>query len=197
MRYIRSELLQEFAIVDPGAINLDTLRAAEVMNGTIDCLQVKDGIVNTAKIQDEALNKFFSVSNPFSTPVTLQRKDISSRYWTEIPGGSTDLEWTAPEDGVCMGALEYNVRVYTQTVTDPTFGWALAVYMDGALIGRTDMMAVQFMSGSLPFHTIATKGTHVFTVAINVLAYAASAAVDPEDVVVIREAGLWWRQAMR
>lgn len=195
-RYIRSELFDDGSVVDPLAIDRDLRRAAEAFNGTVGSIQMEDAIVNSSKLVDAATCDYYVENDPFSTPLTFERQDIVSRNWTVIPE-SAPFEWTANDDGVCMGSLEFSVRCFTQTVRNPVYGWAIAVYMDGTLIGRSDTITLQYMSGSVPFHAVCAKGSHTFTVAVKAFAYSASTAPDPEDVIQLIYAALWWEQKKR
>jgi hypothetical protein len=183
-------------VADPTAINRETRRAAEMYNGTIDALQIKDAIVNTAKVQDTCFNRYEIHTAPFgSGTITLDRTQIVNREWVYPSGGT--ISWTAEEDGVLSGALEFTVRCFLQNVSDEVYGWSIGVFQDGILIGRTDQVKGQFWGGSLPLHGIVTKGIHNISIGVRAYGYSASLAADPNNVISIYSTQLWFRLAKR
>jgi len=197
-RYIPCEMYETGEVVDPTMINRSLQRAGEAYNGTIDCLQIKEAIVNSAKLADQSCNQYHNHTSPFGGGggvLTLERGDLTSRNWT-FPAAA-QLTWTADEDGVIVGELNFAVRCFLQNVTDKAFGWSVGVFQDGTLLGRIDKVIPQYWSGGLPFHGVVTKGSHTIQLGVKAYAYSASLASDPNDAITIFSSQLWWRHAKR
>lgn len=195
-KYWRSEVLQDGLVADPGLINRELQRAAEVWNGDIDALDLASGTVAANELVAASCNDYEIHPNPFgSGAITFQRDEVISRDWF-FPS-TAQISWTAASDCVIAGAFEYTMRVYGQPVSTITYGWSVGVFNDGVLVGRTDRIMTQFDAGGLPFHGVVAKGPHTLKIGIRCLAYDTSSAANPDDVCTLYSGMAWWRVAKR
>lgn len=196
MQYIRSNILETGIVADPNVIDMELQRAASVLNGSIEGLQIDENTVGATKLQAESCNKFYIENSPFGVgTITFDKTQIVSRDWT-FPEDLV-INWNAPEDGVVVGSFEHTIRYYGQSVSDQNFGWSIGIFIDGALAGRTEKCLTQFMCGGLPFHAVVTKGDHEIRLGILTYAYSASDATDPDDVISVYSSQLWWQLRIR
>jgi hypothetical protein len=187
-RYVRRHILQAGAIVDSVKIDDEMQQAFVPFNGGLDSNNFPNAVFAIDEIADQAVHELVTHLPFAGTGLTLGKADVDSRGWTF----DDDLTYTftSSDEGVLVGSYSGTVQKFGQVESVTEMGWGVAAFLDGRMVARTELTAMQVYSIELPFTAPVEKGAHTLRFAYRGLTYKTS--VSSNDVFFISPPLVWW-----
>jgi len=171
-RYVRKNIMQDDQIVDPTLIDDDLNQSMVPFNGGLDSNNFPSSVFLSTKVDDHAFHDIFTHYNPWSGAKFLDTDVINSRGWTFF--SAVTFDFTAEDEGVLVGAYSGSVIKYAQTLEQGEMGWAVGVFLDGRMVGRSELTTVGHYMQEVPFAVPVEKGTHQLKFGYRGLSYVTS-----------------------
>lgn len=188
-RYLRQHILQDGSIVDAVKLDDEFNQAFVPYNGGLDANNFANAAFTVTKIADRTFHDLTDVSDPYgSSGVSIDKQEVNTMAWT-LPD-TLSFDFTSDDEGAIIGTYSGTIGKKAQTVELGELGWAVACFLDGRLIARTELCPMQNYGIELPFAAPVDKGAHSLRFGYRGKAYSAS--VSGDEVFSIAPPQIWW-----